>query len=81
MAQFDGIGRIYHAELTHNVDRSPQTDPTERDRKRRDKEEKQEDEPQDSVELHEEDAAEDHPESKLKSKLPPQDEDGLDISA
>ena len=93
MAQFDGIGRIYQAELAPNVDRSPQTDRTERDRKRRDKEEKQEEEPKDSVELHEEEGpkdsvelskaedVEDSPKSGLKPKLPPQDEERLDISA
>ena len=93
MAQFDGIGRIYHSELAPNVDRSPQTDRTERDRKRRDKEEKQEEEPQDSVELHEveepedsvelskPEAVEDSPKSGLEPESPPEDEEGLDISA
>ena len=81
MAQFDGIGRIFRADLTPEVDRSPQANPTERDRKRREKEEKQDEEPQDSVELHEEEGVEDLPEPKSRRKLPAQDEDGLDISA
>ena len=82
MAQLDGVGRVYRADLNQKVERDPQVDRTDRDRKRRDKDDRPDEGPQDTVEIHDEaEGSEEGSEASPKPKADSSEEDGLDISA
>ena len=77
MSQSDGIGRVLRVEYNPPVERHPQLDKTDRDKRGKDHEERREEEPHDTVELHEEaDEA-----AKRPAKVPKPRTRGLDISA
>ena len=77
MSQSDGIGRVLRVEYNPPVERHPQLDKPDRDKRGKDHEERREEELHDTVELHEE-------EEKTPiqpAKVPKPRTRGLDISA